>query len=46
MSRPQPEITSAHQNVIAENVALRAELAASKKATKVALRAPRKRTKG
>jgi hypothetical protein len=46
MSRPQPEITSAHQNVIAENAALRAELAASKAATKVARRAPRKRTKG
>ncbi len=29
VSRPQPEITSAHQNVIAENAALRAELAAT-----------------
>lgn len=29
-SRPQAELTSAHQDVIAENVALRAELAASK----------------
>jgi hypothetical protein len=46
MSRPHPEITSAHQNVIAENAALRAELAATKLATKVARRAPRKRTKG
>ena len=29
-SRPQAELTAAHQSVIAENVALRAELAASK----------------
>ena len=29
-SRPQAELTPAHQNVIAENAALRAELAASK----------------
>ena|SRR5687768_11226968 len=29
-SRPQAEITVAHQNVLAENVALRAELAAVK----------------
>ena len=35
VSRPQGELTAAHQNVIAENVALRAELAATK-ATKVA----------
>jgi gas vesicle structural protein len=30
VSRPQAELTAAHQNVIAENVALRAELAAAK----------------
>lgn len=30
MSRPQGELTAAHQSVIAENVALRAELAAVK----------------
>src|SRR5215207_8009208 len=29
-SRPQAELTPAHQNVIAENAALRAELAATK----------------
>src|SRR3982074_35298 len=32
ISRPQRELTSAHQNVIAENAALRLELAATKKA--------------
>ena len=30
ISRPQGELTTAHQNVIAENTALRAELAATK----------------
>src|SRR5512147_2336495 len=35
VSRPQAEL-AAHQNMIAENAALRAELAASKVATKVA----------
>jgi len=30
VSRPQAELTTAHQNVIAENAALRAELAATK----------------
>ena len=30
ISRPQAELTTAHQNVIAENAALRAELAATK----------------
>ncbi|MBA2258244.1 MAG: gas vesicle structural protein GvpA [Acidobacteria bacterium] len=30
VSRPQGELTAAHQNVLAENVALRAELAATK----------------
>jgi len=30
VSRPQAELTTAHQDVIAENVALRAELAATK----------------
>src|SRR5829696_7467127 len=34
-SRPQAELTSAHQNVIAENAALRAELAATKAAKPV-----------
>jgi hypothetical protein len=46
ISRPQPELTSAHQNVIAENVALRAELAASKAARKTVRRAPRRRIEG
>ena len=49
VSRPAGELTTAHQNVIAENAALRAELAATKvgrelAATKVA-RATRRRTK-
>jgi hypothetical protein len=43
ISRPQPELTSAHQSVIAENAALRAELAASKASTKAVRRAPRRR---
>jgi gas vesicle structural protein len=30
VSRPQAELTAAHQDVLAENVALRAELAAAK----------------
>src|SRR5918992_785313 len=30
VSRPQPELVAAHQNVMAENAALRAELAATK----------------
>ncbi|CAN5761466.1 hypothetical protein BH18ACI5_BH18ACI5_00290 [soil metagenome] len=44
-SRPQAEFTTAHQDVIAENVALRAELAATKatKATKVTRARPRRR---
>jgi hypothetical protein len=49
VSRPAGELTTAHQNVIAENAALRAELAATKvgrelAATKVA-RVTRRRTK-
>ena len=40
ISRPQAELTAQHQNVIAENAALRAELAATKGA-----RATRRRTK-
>lgn len=46
MSRPQPELTPAHQNVIAENAALRAELAASKAGAKVARRPARRRIEG
>jgi gas vesicle structural protein len=41
MSRPAAELPS-HQDVVAENVALRAELAASKKSRS---RAPRRRSK-
>jgi hypothetical protein len=43
ISRPQPEITSAHQTVIAENVALRAELAAARATTTKAARRPARR---
>mgnify|MGYP000194449302 CR=1 FL=1 len=46
MSRPQPELTPAHQNVIAENAALRAELAASKAGAKVVRRPARRRIEG
>jgi hypothetical protein len=46
MSRPQPELTTAHQSVIAENAALRAELAATRVATKAIRRAPRRRIEG
>jgi hypothetical protein len=47
MSRPQPELTSAHQSVIAENVALRAELAATKAAAgKPVRRVARRRVQG
>ncbi|HXG54647.1 MAG TPA: gas vesicle protein GvpJ [Vicinamibacterales bacterium] len=41
-SRPAAELTSAHQNVIAENVALRAELAASKSTRPAPRRASRR----
>lgn len=41
-SRPQAELTPAHQNVIAENAALRAELAATKAAKPVRLTTARK----
>ena len=44
ISRPQAELTAAHQNVIAENAALRAELAASKAATKTARVGARRRS--
>jgi gas vesicle structural protein len=45
-SRPQAELTPAHQSMIAENAALRAELAASKaaKVTKVARARTRRRS--
>jgi gas vesicle structural protein len=43
ISRPQPELTSAHQSVIAENAALRAELAAAKAAPAKAVRRPARR---
>jgi hypothetical protein len=48
ISRPQAELTSAHQNVIAENAALRAELAASKRAPAKRLKrtTARRRTEG
>ena len=46
ISRPQPELTSAHQHVIAENVALRAELAASKAGAKPIRRVARRRREG
>jgi hypothetical protein len=40
VSRPQAELTAAHQDVIAENVALRAELAATKGTRASARRRP------
>jgi gas vesicle structural protein len=43
ISRPQPELTSAHQTVIAENAALRAELAAVRAGTTKAVRRPARR---
>jgi hypothetical protein len=43
ISRPQPELTSAHQNVIAENAALRAELAATKAGAAAVRRVARRR---
>src|SRR5215210_526148 len=43
-SRPQTELTAAHQSVIAENVALRAELAATK-ATRSPAKAGRARVR-
>jgi gas vesicle structural protein len=43
VSRPQAEL-AAHQNVIAENAALRAELAATKTKTKVTRAGARRRT--
>jgi len=43
ISRPQPEVTSAHQSVIAENAALRAELAAARAVTAKAVRRPARR---
>ena len=43
ISRPQAEVTSAHQSVIAENAALRAELAAARAATAKAVRRPARR---
>jgi hypothetical protein len=46
ISRPQPELTAAHQNVIAENAALRAELAASKAGRKAVRRVTRRRIEG
>jgi gas vesicle structural protein len=46
ISRPQPELTSAHQNVIAENAALRAELAAAKAVSAKAVRRPARRRTG
>lgn len=46
ISRPQPELTAAHQNVIAENAALRAELAASKASAKATRRVTRRRVEG
>ena len=45
VSRPQAELT-AHQNVIAENVALRAELAATKSAHKSATKSATKSSRG
>ena len=38
VSRPQPEFTAAHQDVVAENAALRAELAATKSSRAAARR--------
>ncbi len=47
ISRPQPELSAAHQSVIAENAALRAELAASKSAAKkTGKRVARRRIEG
>jgi hypothetical protein len=46
ISRPQPELTSAHQNVIAENAALRAELAATKAGAAAVRRVARRRVQG
>jgi gas vesicle structural protein len=46
ISRPQPELTSAHQNVIAENAALRAELAAARAGARAVRRVTRRRVKG
>jgi gas vesicle structural protein len=46
ISRPQPELTSAHQTVIAENAALRAELAAVRAGTTKAVRRPARRRIG
>ena len=40
VSRPQAELTAAHQDVLAENVALRAELAAAKSTRAGARRRP------
>ncbi len=47
ISRPQPELSAAHQNVIAENAALRAELAVARGgAKKTVRRVARRRSKG
>jgi gas vesicle structural protein len=46
ISRPHPELTAAHQNVIAENAALRAELAAARAGAKAVRRVTRRRVKG
>lgn len=46
ISRPQPELTSAHQSLIAENAALRAELAASRAGKKAVRRVARRRVAG
>jgi hypothetical protein len=45
VSRPAAELPS-HQDVIAENAALRAELAASKSAASKSARKPRRRKSG
>lgn len=46
ISRPHAELTTAHQNVIAENAALRAELAAIKVGTKAVRKVARRRSAG
>ena len=51
ISRPQPELSAAHQHVIAENASLRAELAAAragarKGARKTVRRTARRRSEG
>lgn len=47
ISRPQAELSASHQNVIAENASLRAELAAARAgAKKTVRRAARKRSEG